>query len=281
MLRNLLAISTLLPIASFSQVMIFGTVVDKSSQAPVPYATIGFIKKNAGTNADEKGKFILEVPMADPDTLLISSVGYESLKISVQDARVNSTIALEKKVRPLASVTVISKDKWEYATINKPDCTNSGMVSMGQVTQMGQLLAAPVSNCQLMEVNLCMNVVPFETRKAKFRIRIYQPDSLTGTPSEELCTEPIEVDADSKKISVDLTDKRIFIPGRSFIVAIEWLRIPYNEQSNKKSTIITYRPSISFKHEKNTDATMWMLGYEGKWWRLRGTLLAIGARVRW
>jgi hypothetical protein len=284
MVRFLLVILTLLPIGSFSQVMIFGTVVDKSSQAPVPYATIGFIKKNAGTNADEKGKFILEVPMADPDTLFISSVGYESLKISVQDARVNSTIALEKKVRPLAPVTVISKDKWEYATINKPDRGIMGMTTSGFVTQMGQLLTAPAENCQLLEIELRMNGTSFESNKSKFRLRIYLPDSISGKPSEEICDGPIDVDSDSKVVKIDLSDRKIFIPGSEFIVAVEWLKIPYNEDNRgpkKYGKVTVYRPSICFKNVSDQAMRMWLLTYQGIWLMQKGCVLAIGARVRW
>ncbi|PJE46209.1 MAG: hypothetical protein CUR34_09475 [Sediminibacterium sp.] len=84
----------------------------------------------------------------------------------------------------------------------------------------------------------------------------------------------IEVKTRSKKVIVNLEKYKIRIPKKDFFVAVEWLKIPYNESKstikiNRKETEhITYRPSIGWTENPNLQMEAWMLDYKNNWRRI-------------
>jgi hypothetical protein len=64
----------------FSQRLVEGTIVDKETKKPVPFASIGIIGTAKGTSSNLNGQF--SVSLNETDSLKISCVGYESLSLS-------------------------------------------------------------------------------------------------------------------------------------------------------------------------------------------------------
>jgi hypothetical protein len=63
-----------------------GMVLDKSEQAPVPYCNISFEGLALGTMTNMEGRFSMKIPKnLQHDTLVFSSLGYETLYMPVQD----------------------------------------------------------------------------------------------------------------------------------------------------------------------------------------------------
>jgi hypothetical protein len=66
----------------------------------------------------------------------------------------------------------------------------------------------------------------------------------------------------------------IRIPGKDFFVAIEWLKIPYNEDRNKRKVNgkivehITYRPDIGINNTSSADREVWGLNFNNTWFRM-------------
>src|SRR4051794_23160299 len=117
----------LFPSITFCQTAVSGKVVDKTSGSAIAYATVGLLRQNAGTNSDENGNFNLAGNDIDRDTLVISAIGYETVKNAVSTVKLNSLIQLEKKILALREITIISKAHWRYNTLNKLDCSNNGL----------------------------------------------------------------------------------------------------------------------------------------------------------
>lgn len=59
--------------------LLIGSILDQTTQKPVPYAHVRIKGSSAGTVANTKGEFKLETTHALPFTLVISSVGFQSL----------------------------------------------------------------------------------------------------------------------------------------------------------------------------------------------------------
>ena len=97
------------PSMVFSQVHFRGKVISKKDARPAAFATIQLMHQKGGSLSDKSGNFSFRVPkVKNDDTLTISSVGYESLKIPVALALKSSEFVLNESTRSLESVVVKS-----------------------------------------------------------------------------------------------------------------------------------------------------------------------------
>lgn len=72
--------------ASYSQIDYHGQILEAKTQEPLPYVNIGIVGKGVGTVTDEEGLFYLAIDTSKfegTDVIQISSLGYESVEISV------------------------------------------------------------------------------------------------------------------------------------------------------------------------------------------------------
>ena len=285
----------LLPALSFGQTIYKGGVINKKTKEKVPFATVALIRANTGTNADEVGQFILTTNgNKSLDTLIISCVGYETLIMPAN--KLPQTIELDEKQTMLSNVSVASKLKWTSVKLHDRGCGDIGVTTNGFQTQIAQIFTTPFDNVILAEVEICKSNLLFDTHKTLFRVRFYDMDTITKAPSVEICDEVIEVNTSSKKIKVNLEKYKIRVP-HNFFVAIEWLKIPYNEDketvtmNGKKQERITYRPTITcddaLHHGKPMERAMppydvWGLNYQNKWFPMTWIKnLSVSATVKY
>lgn len=259
------------PFLTIGQNIITGKVINHKSKEPISFATIGLMKENIGTNALEDGSFSL-VSTKRNDTLLFSCIGYATLKLPIVNNNY-TFIELVAQEKVLEEVIVTNKNSWASKTLNDfSKCGNNFVGSNGYTTQLAQHFQASEENLILTEIKICrMSTSILNPEKTTFRIRIYDIDSLTKSPSTDLCDQIIEVRTKSKIINLNLEKYKIRIPNKDFFVAIEWLKIPYNESKNKikingkDEEQISYRPSIGLNENSNSTMEAWMLDYKNKW----------------
>ena len=97
-------------IFSQSKINISGFVYDEYAY-PVPYSSIGIIEKNIGASSTEEGSFSFFITNNElGDILEISSIGYETFKISVKafNELTEKKIILKEKITELKEVSVQS-----------------------------------------------------------------------------------------------------------------------------------------------------------------------------
>ena len=95
---------------SQSKIVIQGVVYDEY-EYPIPYASIGIVQKNIGTSSTEEGSFKFFVSTNElNDIIEISSIGYESIEITVQDFINHSDkkFILKEKITELGEVSIES-----------------------------------------------------------------------------------------------------------------------------------------------------------------------------
>ena len=95
-------------IVSTQNIIIEGSVVDEFDYE-VPFAAVGILKKNIGTTSTMEGTFSFLVTKNElNDVLEISSIGFETIKINVQDFinRKEKKIILKEKLTALDEVVV-------------------------------------------------------------------------------------------------------------------------------------------------------------------------------
>lgn len=281
----------LLPTISFAQNFFSGKIVDKRTGMNIPYATVALIKENIGTNADEKGEFNLAFYKNLLDTLSISCVGFRTSKFSISQIPKNKFFELEAVPATLQSVVIgKSLTKTSSALNDFSNCGNISFTTSGYVTQMAQHFTNPYPLSMLSEINICKT-----GDNAKFRIRVYNMDSITKSPSLDLLDTVIEVTSKGRHVGIDVEKYQIFIIEKDFFIAVEWLKIPFNERKSdyklngEKKQLIQYSPFLSFKRkndgEKNFNniSETWQKTYTGRWMRTDGIakLFLISAKVKY
>jgi len=95
------------PCIAFSQVHFKGKIVYKKDAKPAAFASIQLLHQKAGSLSDKSGNFSFHVPrVKNDDTLSISSVGYESLKIPVSQALDKTEFVLNESSGNMETVVV-------------------------------------------------------------------------------------------------------------------------------------------------------------------------------
>ena len=103
-----------LNIFSQQKIALKGNILDQD-KLPVPYASIGIISKNIGTTSTEEGTFNFIVTNKEKiDYLEISSIGYQTFKITVNDflSRKNKTIILKEKTTELSEISIMNTEDY-------------------------------------------------------------------------------------------------------------------------------------------------------------------------
>ena len=100
-------ISILISINSFSQSTIKGTIKDKKGE-PIAYATILLKAAKDGAFSNENGEYILTSKMIGSDTLIVSSIGYETYitPILFENKEIVLNISLNEPIENLEEVVI-------------------------------------------------------------------------------------------------------------------------------------------------------------------------------
>ena len=110
--KRLLVSLYIVLIASISNVQsqsLSAFVIDSVSQQPIPYATVQLKEKGVITNEDGNFNFILNETIAESDSLIISSMGYETLSKPISEF-ITNRILLTPKAIELREVIVSNKN---------------------------------------------------------------------------------------------------------------------------------------------------------------------------
>nr|WP_256380336.1 carboxypeptidase-like regulatory domain-containing protein [Flammeovirga sp. OC4] len=83
-----------------------GVVYDQNTKAPIPFVNVITSHSKMGTSTNEKGSFEISIP-SEQDSILFSSIGYETLKIATSDS--NLEIYLQPKVEEMSTLNISSE----------------------------------------------------------------------------------------------------------------------------------------------------------------------------
>lgn len=108
-----------------NNIQLEGSIVDETGSG-IPYAAISITKKHIGTASNDEGRFYLALSKSNLlDTLEISSIGYKSFKIKIEDfiKKEDKTIILYEDVVSLSEVNILKpkdyvKNAFKYLNRN-------------------------------------------------------------------------------------------------------------------------------------------------------------------
>ncbi|MFN5646986.1 MAG: carboxypeptidase-like regulatory domain-containing protein [Sphingobacteriales bacterium] len=277
----------LLPSLCLAQKTFKGRVADAQTGSPLAYATIALTKQNIGVNAKQDGSFILHSKWASEDTLIVSCVGYKTLRLPI--AQLDSTLDLtlnrvEKLLKP-----VVVKTSWRYEDLGvfkvKPI---HFFTTLGNQYQVARKLSAPKAETWLQSVTIG---VDGKQKASMFMVRVYDVHPNQPGPGAELTDSAILVKSKSAQIQVDLSAYLIYLPNKDFFVSVEWIQTEENQDwrttklDGKDSTRMYYKPYISItSNNPENKQDIWGLFYSGKWEPIKESYtlgIAIAASVRY
>ena len=96
---------------------ISGTLADSKTKEPIPFANVFVNGTSLGTVTDLQGHFLLQSNLRGTYELVMSFVGYESIKLQIQinQARINlGAILMTESSQELNSINVVSKKDKEW-----------------------------------------------------------------------------------------------------------------------------------------------------------------------
>jgi len=251
----------LLPFLVFSQQHVAkGVVLDKVTNEPIPYVNISILESRVGTSSDDDGSFSLEIKKEDINKVVrLSSLGYESSKITVSLFLKSEKIFLKPRTEVLEEVIITNKFEEKTNVINKIEDSDL-CYGYGSLAESPWIMALYFPyNEDYKETEFLKSVKfhfgNFKNKKAKFRLRLFTigKDSL---PDKDILKENVivELKKKQKEAVVDISDYDILFPREGFYVAFEWLYIPYNaeevtfyftDKKKKKEKRIKYQPTFS------------------------------------
>ncbi|WNJ15937.1 carboxypeptidase-like regulatory domain-containing protein [Pontibacter sp. G13] len=170
-----------------------GHVHDGATNQPIDYAQVYLEVNKSGAHSDDQGMFELELPAGRTDTLLISRIGYQALRIPI-DAETKSfdlaialspvDVALDPVVIPETNGQVIEITDAANVISLDPE-TTPNMAGFGEPDIFRTLLLLPgissidesVSNLNVRGGTMDQNLVLFDG------ITVYEPSHMFGRVS--------------------------------------------------------------------------------------------------
>lgn len=210
---------------ALAQLKIEGKVVEENDKA-VPYASIKLANENEGIVTDSSGNFIFRIPAHKKnDTILISSVGYEPLKIPVAGVTKKARYILKSYSKKLETVVVRSFSKEDVAGAKSdnvgyfrswnPDHTGG---------EIGRTLYMPhkeylVSRVRFKIFSTCDTCI----------IKLHIREMSGGIPGRELLKQPVmqtfyHASSADKTYDIDLVKYNLVLQKESIFVSFEVLK---------------------------------------------------------
>ena len=250
---------------------IHGVISDSISGQPLPLANITYLQSNNGTQSNNIGFYTLRLSR-DEKEILVSSLGYESKMIKLQDYSLaiqhSLNIYLNPKTEELLEVLIPSvvKNYKKRRTFSQ----NKGFTSQYS-NQFGIQHATFIQNQEGKNGLLESVTFSFKKRKefdylASFNIKFYAVDKVTGKPSEELCSQNIVIKPENKtaKVTVDVKDFKVQFPKNGLFVVLETVNT--DDTIIPRTTGAYLAPYFNtVTSEKNPDIYSF-LTYRGKPW---------------
>ncbi len=248
-----------------------GKLRDQNTGAPIVFANISFLNSDKGVSSNQHGEFSVKIPKKFLEAEVhVSNLNYHDT--IVKAARLQDAVLLLRPKIELLKEVLVSRVKSESVELDRPKRTIVSFHSKGL-----RMIAKYFPNTKR---NACCNTIdkveiffPKRTnKKSKFRFRIFDRDSLTGLPLNDLLTVniPVEIAATTQKMALDISKYLIEVPKNGFFIAFEKLRIPFNayyeKPNDQKESEVFYSPILGWTKSSNFRSTSRNYIYtKGKW----------------
>jgi hypothetical protein len=214
---------------TLTRINVTGKIIDESGK-PIPYVNIGILDKNAGTLSDPDGSFDITLPGSlINDSLIFSSIGFETLKIPVHKLSRQSypiTIQINSTATLLNEITVSDKKLNRKVARLGWMGGKDGVLPLDTIMGGGAvalLVEAPGQPFYLEKLQVRLMYNSKDTLKLRFHVFTY--DSIKHQPGNELLTKEIIL-MENKRfgwLRFDLSKENIFLNQKYVCIGFEWI----------------------------------------------------------
>ena len=248
----------LIPGFALSQTTIEGKVFYKDDATPAPFVNVEVPnQKGVQTMTSYKGNFSLRVPDSKSnDTLVISAVGYQSIRIPLKSAAKRSAFVLTEIVKNMSEVTVFNS----HEVIGSKSETVGYYRSWAHNNtggEIGRIFTLPhkkfkIDKIRLKAGNTC------DTCLLRLRIRKVE----NGEPTDEIFKDSISLfvnrlSLDSKVSEFDLTPYDFTFTENTFFVGVEVLRCGNGKKGNCTFSFAGTEKGEYLYRTNNKEDTKW------------------------
>lgn len=234
-----------------------GIVLDKESNTPLAYVSVGILNKSFGTVSDTSGHFIFNIGKDNfADTIQVSTVGYSAIKIPVKEfmSGSNKVFKLVVKEEQLAEVTITNSIQRAYTeVIGREHVSKLVQASVHNKksadetigSEMGMRYKTNRKNAIIKDFNFYISANNFNF--IKFRVNVYSVKN--DMPDTLMYNKQIFATVDNFKIGwnkIDVERYNIKV-DREFIATVQWIE----SRMNKKENPITILPVALTPFSKN------------------------------
>jgi hypothetical protein len=211
-----------------------GTILSESSNQPIGFASVGVKGKRAGIVADASGSFKILLPenIRQSDTIIISSVGYLSKRMTVKQAIQNSEFKLEETPKELANVTHVSFIKESILG----NSSMSGSIFRGWYDyktggEIGKIFSVPENQYKIDRIRFRV-----DNKCDTCWMRLHIRKMVNSEPGEELLKQNIifPVTSYSSKDAgpeIDLSEYNIVLSDYIILVSLEVINCSSSESN--------------------------------------------------
>lgn len=274
-MNNLLYVSILCCFSFFAKAQ--NTTIVSENQEPVSYATISFGNGN-GLFADDAGQFFFTKALyKDIDSLYISAIGFNNLKIATQN--LPSRIEMKTSINTLEEV-FLSKPKGKFKIEKIKPTVHEDYYKCWLPTIESEIVvyfpnnSTKTQRISSLQIPIKVEAKDWDKRKRKtakkrpfstlFKVNFYK--NKNGLPGDVLTYDNVVFIANEKSekiIELDVTAHDIYVPKNGLFVSLQVLGytdekgklLPnkkYQEIKTKRGIVkvsTTFRPLLPFTNE--------------------------------
>lgn len=264
--------------SSAQEVLFEGHVLDHKTKEPIPFVNLSFLNTLKGTSTDEKGHFFLDLPTPYLDRQVhISSLGFNDTIVVAKDIFKAKRFEMVGESFELDEVVV--SGSFGSSDVLNPISSYS-LTSGFSSSSTPWVLALYFPNIGAQEKYIDKVTVFFQKNNkfkrptSKFRLRIYDVDSKTNKPNNDILRKSIVLESNVEEdfVSIDLGALHLKIPKSGIYIGVEWLFVPYNWYRNtvedpiskKKMVEDRFAPTFGAVYNKNQNYKAMVYGM-GDW----------------
>ncbi len=263
---------------SAQEILFEGHVFDHKSKQPIPYVNLSFLNTLKGTSTDEKGHFFLDLPTPYLEKKVhISSLGYKDTIVVAKDIFKAKRFEMVDESFELDEVVV--SESFGNSDVLNPISSYS-LTSGFSSSATPWVLALYFPNIGAQEKYIDKVTVflqknnKFKRPTSKFRLRIYDVDTETKKPNNDVLLKSIVLESNVEEdfVSIDLGPLHLIISESGIYIGVEWLFVLNNWYRNtiehpiskKKIVEDRFAPTFGAVYNKNQNFKAMVYGM-GSW----------------
>lgn len=204
---------------AMAQSSIDGVVMDKISRKPISNVTISVKKKNIGSLSDQKGHFVIPASRwKQNDTLILSSIGYSTLRIPISEALAVKDFFLSEESKNLENVVVKSySNQAAEGSISEVTGYFRSWTTKKGGGEIGRIIGVRSDDFKVERVRFKVN-----NQCDTCVVRLHIRDLRNGLPDMDLLRDSITIEInqksfDDKFVEFDLRAKNIIIQKHQYV----------------------------------------------------------------